>query len=173
MNVWRSTALATIGVMLGGCGYHLSGQGGISVIPEHVRVLVVVPFENRTTRPEIEQRVTEQLALELAKRGRYEVVTDREQADGIMEGAITSYRTVPVVFSSAGLATRVEAEVTLQVSLRDLQTDEVLWAQSGLVFREQFDVPETEDFFDTESVALDDIARGAAGAVVTAIFEGF
>ena len=46
MNVWRSTALATIGVMLGGCGYHLSGQGGISVIPEHVRVLVVVPFES-------------------------------------------------------------------------------------------------------------------------------
>ena len=155
-----------------GCGYHLSGRGA-GVLPSHVKSLVVMPFENRTKRPEIEQRVTEEVARELSKRGRYEVVTDQANADAILEGAITSYKTAPVEFSSDGLATRLQAVVTLQATVRDLSTDEVLWGQDGLVFREQFDVPETEAFVDEESVALDEIARGAAGALVTAILEGF
>ena len=62
-----------------GCGYHLAGTGGPSVIPEHVKIIVVVPFENRTTRPEIEQRVTEEVARELSQRGKYEVVIDKTQ----------------------------------------------------------------------------------------------
>jgi lysozyme family protein len=137
-----------------GCGYRLAGTGA-PVLPEHIKVLVVLPFENRTTRPEIEQRVTEEVARELAQRGRYEVVTDRTAADAMLDGAITSYRTSPVEFSAESLATRV------------------LWSQDGLVFREQFDVDPTEEFFDEESSALDEIARGAAGALVTSMVEGF
>jgi len=34
-------------------------------------------------------------------------------------------------------------------------------------------VDETEAFFDESGTALDDIAEGAAGALITAIFEGF
>ena len=155
---------------LSGCGYRLAGSGG-QAYP--VRVLVVIPFENRTSRPEIEQRVTEAVARELSRRGKYEVVRDRSKADGMVEGAITSYRTTPVEFGSGSLASRVEATVTLQATMRELATDQVLWSQTGLVFREQFDVDSTEDFFDEESIALDKIARGAAGALVTAMFENF
>jgi hypothetical protein len=169
----RRAALALgLAGTLAGCGYYLSGQGA-GVLPPHVKTLVVVPFENRTTRPEIEQRVTEQLSRELSRRRNYDVVTDRSRADAALEGAVTTYRAVPVVFNEKGLATRVEAVVTIAATVRDLATDEVLWGQDGLVFREQFEVPETEDFQDLESSALDDIARGAAGAVVTAIVEGF
>jgi TolB-like protein len=155
------------------CGYRLAGTGTGSVIPEHVKVLVVLPFENRTTRPEIEQRVTEEVARELSKRGRYEVITDRGEADAMLEGAITSYRTSPVEFGDESRASRVEAVVTMQAALRDMQSDDVLWTQNGVVFREQFDVDDTENFFDEESIALDRIARRAAGALVTSILEGF
>jgi hypothetical protein len=166
-------ATLAIAVLLSGCGYRLAGTGLSDVFPEHIRILVVLPFENRTTRPEIEQRVTEAVAQELSKRGRYEVVTDRTLADAMLEGAITSYRTSPVEFGADSLATRVEAVVTIQASMRELATDDLLWSQDGLVFRGQFDVKSTEDFFDEESLALDQIARGAAGALVTAMFEGF
>jgi TolB-like protein len=162
--------LGLLGLLLTGCGYRLAGTGG-TVFP--VKVLVVVPFENRTNRPEIEQRVTEEVARELSRRGKYEVVTDRAKADGILEGAITSYRTSPVEFGTESLASRVEAKVTLQATLRELATDEVLWSRTGLIFREQFDVADTEQFFDEESIALDEIAKGAAGALVTAMFEDF
>ena len=63
--------------------------------------------------------------------------------------------------------------MSIQASLREVASDEILWSQSGLIFREQFDVPETGEFFDQETLALDEIARGAAGVVVTSIFEGF
>ena len=81
------------------CGYHLTGTGGSSVLPAHVEEIVVLPFENRTTRPEIEQRVTEEIAAQLSRRGGYRVVTDRSGADATLEGAITSYRTSPVAFT--------------------------------------------------------------------------
>ena len=162
-------------VLLGAaCAYRLAGTGAVNLFPEHIKALLVQPFENRTTRPEIEQRVTEGVARELSKRGRYEVVADRGVADAIVEGAITSYRTSPVEFGPDSLATRVEAVVTLEATVRELATDDILWSQQGLVFREQFDVDSSQGgYFDEESLALDSIARGAAGALVTSMLEGF
>ncbi len=171
-NRCRSLARALIALSLAGCGYRLLGSGR-GFLPEHIKVLVIVPFENRTTRPEIEQRVTEEVARQFSKRGRYQVVTDRTIADATLEGAVTAYRTVPVEFGEDALATRVEAAVTLQATLRDLASDSVLWSQDGLVFREQYDVKSSEDISDREILALDEIARGAAGALVNSILEGF
>ncbi len=169
-NRRRSLAVALIALSLAGCGYRLAGGGSL---PEHIKILVIVPFENRTTRPEIEQRVTEEVARQFSKRGRYRIVTDRTSADAILDGAITDYRTIPVEFGDDALATRVEAAVTLQATLRDLTTDSVLWSQDGLVFREQYDVKSSEDISDREILALDEIARGVAGALVSSILEGF
>lgn len=159
-------------VVLGGCGYGLVGSG--SVLPEHVKSIVVKPFENLTARPEIEQRVTEATASELSKRGRYNVVTRSDTADATLEGAVTSYRTTPVEFTPEGRASRIEVVVTVRATLRDNGNDGVLWSQSGLIFTEQYDVPPLEaGFINEEDVAQIEIAEGVAGALVTSIFEGF
>jgi hypothetical protein len=143
------------------------------VLPEHVRRLVVVPFENRTQRPEVEQRVTEQVTRELASRGRYEVIANAAEADAMLAGAITDYRTAPVQFDDQLRASIVEVTVRLEATLRDLSTDQVLWSQSGFIFRSQYEVPADQLFSDQETLALDQIAREAAGALVTSILEGF
>jgi len=166
------TALILLATLLTpACGYHLSGTS--SVLPEHVTRFVVMPFENRTARPEIEQRVTEAVAKLLSRRGRYRVVTDVDEADAVLSGAVTGYQTSAVQFSPSGRATRLEAVVQVQATLRETATDEVLWNQSGLLFREQFEVPETGDFFDQETLALVDLAEGVAQALVNSIFSGF
>ena len=170
----RLAALLLLGLALGstaGCGYRLAGQG--SVLPEHVKALFVAPFENQTQRPAIEQLVTEQLASEFARRGKYSVVSKRADADAIVEGAIISYRTAPVQFTDELLANRIEAIVRVQATVRDLATDEILWSQSGLIFKEQYEVPQGEDFLAEENLALEQIARGVAQALVTSILEGF
>ena len=155
-----------------GCGYKLAGAN--TFLPPSIRTIALTPFDNRTNRPEIEQRVTESVARELAKRGNYRVVTEKPGADALLEGAIADFRTNPVQFNEQGRATRVETVVTLEATLRDLHSGQILWNQNGLLFREQYDVPETEDnFFDLETVALEEIARGAAGALVSSILEGF
>jgi TolB-like protein len=160
-------------VICSACGYHLSGSGSISVLPEYVKTIAIVPFENRTNRPEIEQRVTEAVTDQLSRRRRYSVTTDAATADAVLDGAILSYTTNAVQFTSEGRTSRIEAVVRVQAALRERATDELLWSQSGLIFREQFDVPDAGPFFDEETLALNDIAEGVAGVVITSIFEGF
>jgi len=54
----RSRRARTVGLLLllfvlgssAGCGYRLAGQGS-SVLPEHVKALIVAPFENQTLVP--------------------------------------------------------------------------------------------------------------------------
>lgn len=164
-------ASALVLLCIVGCGYRLSG--GKNPLLKDVDVIAVLPFDNRTDRPEIEQRVTEETAQELAKRGSYRVGTDPAAADAVLVGAITNYLTVPVQFTGGGRATRVESTVIIEATLRNTANDEVLWSQAGLVFKEQYDIPESGEFFDQETVALDDIARGAAGRLVTSILEGY
>lgn len=160
-----------LALLCAGCGYHLSGGG--STIPENIKIIAVLPFENRTNRPEIEQRVTEQVASELTRRGKYRIVASSAEADAVLEGAVTSYRRSPVLFNEAGRASRQEVAVALQATLRERTRDEVLWRQSGLIFKEQYDVPDTGDFSNLEETALDDLSKGAAGVLVTSILEGF
>jgi outer membrane lipopolysaccharide assembly protein LptE/RlpB len=168
----RATLLALcLGAALPACGYRLAGSN--TFLPERIRVIAVDPFENRTTRPEIDQRVTEEVARELSERGPYKIQEDRGVADALLQGAITSYRTRPVQFDADGRAERVEALVMIDATLRDLSNDQLLWSQRGLVFRGQFEVPETSDFSDRESEAINQVARDAAAALITSILEGF
>jgi outer membrane lipopolysaccharide assembly protein LptE/RlpB len=155
------------------CGYNLAGRGGGDNIPDYVRAVVITAFENRTQKPEVEQRITEEVSSEFVKRGRYKLVPVREDAQALLEGAVLDYREQPVQFTSEGRTTRVEAVVSIAATLRDLTNDEVLWRQTDLLFREQYDVPESGEFFDQGTLALDLIAVDAAEALVASIFEGF
>ena len=173
-RVWTALLLALL-TTLPGCGYALVGHG-TSGVPEtlrDVRTIAVLPFDNRTQRPEIDQFVTEEVAREFAKRRAYRIVTDSSGADAVLEGIVTMYRFTPVQFNDEGRYTRVESIVTLQATIRDAETDRVLWSQAGLVFRDQWDVPESGQFFDEETLALERIARGAAGVLVSSLVEGF
>ena len=59
----------------------------------------------------------------------------------------------------------------------------MLWSQAALLFRAQYDVQDSgtdvafgttsSQYFDQETLALDDIARGAASALVNSLLEGF
>lgn len=175
-RIGRVARLLPLGLLVAGtaCGYRLAGTS--SVLPKDVKIIAVISFENRTDRPEIEQRVTEAVARELSRRGRYEVVTDPIKADAVLNGAVTSYRTRPVEFTTEGREARTEATLTIQATLRKTKTDEILWSQSGLIFMEQFDVTEdvgSEGFIFLESLTLDELARGVAAVLATSMLEGF
>ena len=155
-----------------GCGYRLAGTG--SFLPKNIKTIAVAPFENRTGRPEIEVRVTEGVSRELSRHGGMKIVTDKALADAYLEGAVTDFHTTPVQFNATGRATRLETTVVLRASLRDLASGEILWSQSNLLFRDQYDVQQQEaNYFDLETLALDTLARGAAQTLVNSITEGF
>lgn len=168
----RAALAVVLGVLLGGCGYKLAGTG--TFLPKNIKTIAIAPFENRSARPEIEVRTTEAVARELSRRGGYKVVSDKAQADALLEGVVTDFRTTPVQFNAQGRATRLETAVVLRSSLRDLASGQLLWSQSNLVFRDQYDVQQTDvNYFDLETLALEELARGAAQTLVNSITEGF
>jgi len=165
-------SLFAVAVSCSGCGYKLAGTG--TFLPKNIKVIAVAPFENRTTRPEVEVRVTEAVARELSRHGSTKVVTDKALADAYLEGVVTEFHTSPVQFNSEGRATRLESTVVLRASIRDLVTGEILWSQANLLFRDQYDVQQVQlDYFDLETLALDALARGAAQTLVNSVTEGF
>lgn len=168
-----ATALlaAASALVLPSCGYRLAGTG--TFLGANIKKIAVAPFENKSTRPEIEIRTTEEVARELASRGGFKVV-DKASADAYLEGAVTDFRTTPVQFNDQGRATRLETTVVLRASLRDLSSGAILWSQANLIFRDQYDVQQTDvNYFDLETLALEDLAKGAADTLVSSITEGF
>jgi TolB-like protein len=159
-----------------GCGYQLAGRssGRGSFIPPDVRTIGIPPLENETDRPEIDQRLTEQLIEEFQRRGSYETVPGAAGADAVLEGTIVSFRSEPVTFTERGRFDRVEVVVTASMRLVRSSPETILWSQNYFTFREQYDVPETPlTEFDREIIAIEEIADGFARSVVTSILEGF
>ena len=79
-----------------GCGYALVGSGN-SLDPK-IKTIEVPAFVNKTTRVELEQRVTQAVADEFVSRGRLKLVTVPSSADAILRGSIDSFGIFPIAF---------------------------------------------------------------------------
>ena len=96
---------AALMLLLVGCGYNLVGKG--SYLDPTIHTIEVPAFVNRTTRVELEQRVTQAVADEFVSRGRLRLVTDPKGADAILRGSIDSFGINPVAFNPQGRAMMV------------------------------------------------------------------
>ena len=155
-----------------GCGYHLAGHG--TTLPPAIASVGIPVFVNKTSRPELEQRVTEHVIDEFTTRGRVRIRPGEEGADAVLHGTLYSYATTPVLINEQGRARRYEILITARVVLNETRTDKVLWEDDHFLFKRQYDVAETSvTFVDQEVIAIDEVATDFARSVVTSILEGF
>jgi hypothetical protein len=176
----RLALAAVLAVTLSGvgCGYALAGRG--SFLPAYIRIVGIPQFQNATTFFQVEQILTEKIRAEFIGRGRYTVVPDPAAADAVVTGAVTSITVTPVGFTDQQLASRYLFTLTMNVQFRDTMTNMVLWANSALTFREEYDLTtrsntalEGASFITQERSAFDRISNDVARSVVTAILEAF
>lgn len=160
-----------------GCGYALVGRA--SNIPEDVRTVYVEPLENRTSRQQVEQILTQAILDEMVTRRRFEVVNSAEQADAILRGIVTSFEVRPVTFDAAGLADnfeiRIDADMRFERPPRGGAVDpEVIWKNSRYRFREDYPLEQAGiSYFDRETLAIEETSEAFAETLVTDILEGF
>ena len=159
-------------LLLGGCGYALVGHSNF--LDPSIRTIEVPTFVNRTTRVELEQRVTQAVASEFVSRGRLQLVQDSKQAHAILRGSIDSFNITPIAFEE-GRATRYQISITANIELLDHRADDkVLWKNDQYRFTESYEVnPGTTDAFDQETRAIQEIAVRFAEGLVTNLLEGF
>lgn len=165
------SALAAL-AMLSSCGYGLVGTGNI--LDPSIHTLYVPTFVNRTTRVELEQRVTQSVADEFVSRGRLRLVNDPKSADIILRGSMDTFSLAPVGFEQ-GRATQYQISITANIELLDHRKDDkVLWKNDQYRFVENYQVNlQTTDTFDQETRAITEIAQRFAQSLVANLLEGF
>ena len=161
-----------------GCGYALSGRGDF--LPDYIRVVGIPQLVNRSAFFQVEQILTEKIRTEFIGRGRYTVISAPEGADAVVTGTVTSVNVQPVGFTEQQLASRYLFTLTMNVEFTDARTTKVLWSNSALTFREEYDLTtrsntalEGATFLSQERSSFDRIADDVARTVVTAIVEAF
>jgi outer membrane lipopolysaccharide assembly protein LptE/RlpB len=163
--------LATL-FLLSGCGYGLVGRSNF--LDPSIRTIEVPSFVNRTTRVELEQRVTQAVANELVSRGRLNLVTNSAEAHAILRGSIDTFNIYPIAFEQ-GRATRYQISITAKIELLDHRNDDkVLWKNDQYRFTENYEVNlSSAEAFDQETRAIQEIAVRFAESLVANLLEGF
>lgn len=146
----------------GGCGIRYGFSAG--AFPSHVKTMAVLPFENQTSAPELQNELFDNMRRELQKRlGVRDAAQDK--ADALVRGSIVSYDAdVPVAFSAdprQAVSARRKLQITVDVEILDQTTGKVLWQQKGL--RGEGEYAER---------AEQDGRRQAIGKIVNDIVEG-
>ena len=167
-----------LALMSSGCGYSLAGRG--SFLPDYIRVVGIPPLVNNSTFFQVEQTLTEKIRAEFIGRGRYNVVPAAQGADAVVTGTVTSISVQPVGFTDQQLASRYLFVLTMNVEFTDTRTNQVLWSNNALTFREEYELStrsntalEGATFLTQERSSFDRIADDVARTVVTAIVEAF
>lgn len=160
-----------------GCGYALAGRG-VS-LPEHIRVIAVPLFKNTTAVPDLDRMITERVRTELISRGKYRVEPAAAGADAVVEATITSATVTPSARDQNRLASRYAITITASVSFKDLKSGKEIWANPGLMFRDEYPITSATSandvaaFFGQETNAVARLAADFARTVVSAMLEAF
>jgi len=153
------------------CGYHLRGTG--SSLPSHIKVLNIPMFANRTTRFELDLKLTRGVIDEMIARGKVEITDEADSADAVLVGEILGFYANPIGFGEGATADRYSISIVAKVILRDRVQKKVIYSNPSFVYQGEYEVPEGGDFESVETEAIDEMAVKFARSLVVAILEGF
>jgi Lipopolysaccharide-assembly len=127
---FRSLALLLVAAA---CGVRYGFSEG--AFPSHVKTMAIVPFENQTATPEIQNELFETMRKELQSRlGVRDAPENR--ADALVRGTIVSYDLdIPVTVSAdprQATSSRRRLQVTVDVEILDQTTGKTLWQRKAL-----------------------------------------
>jgi outer membrane lipopolysaccharide assembly protein LptE/RlpB len=171
-SVLALAGLVAVAALASGCGYALVGRG--STLPPEVKSVYLKPLENLTPRAQVEQILTRALATELVTRRTFDVASSLEGADAELSGAVTSFVLTPVSFDAEGRATQYEISIVVNVQLKQIVPEKVLYKNDGYLFRASYEIQSSElGYQDRETPAIERTAEDFAETLVTDLLEGF
>ncbi len=132
-NICRSRSLRGVVLFLAlllfsGCGYSLKGQ--VNSLPEEIKSVALLTFENKTDDADIELRLAAAIAEEFSKSKLLQIEPE-ETSHAILRGVVLSLSDRPVSFTSSDTATDYRLEMKAEATLKR-QDDEVVWKGKNL-----------------------------------------
>lgn len=134
----RSGALSILMMLTACIPYGFAGGG----LPSHVRTVAIIPFENLTSTPEIQQEIALALRTELRdKLGLREAAENR--ASAIVRGTIQRYETdIPIGYSATNqnqTSARRQLQISVDIEMIDQSNGKALWQRKGLLVEGQYE----------------------------------
>jgi len=180
----RAFLRGVLGVLGGGalssaCGYSLAGRG--SFLPAYIKTIGVPTFTNRTPIFNLETLITQKVRSEFIGRGKYQILPQANDVDGLLNGEVTAVTITPVGFNpnANNLATSYSVAMTAKIEFRDQHENKVLWENPAVMFRQDYPATSgrsTADpvaFFQQDANALERMSSEFARTIVSSILEAF
>jgi hypothetical protein len=140
----RLALLVLLPLLLGGCLYGFAGGG----LPQNIRTVAVIPFDNETPAPALQQELHERLRREVEGRLGLRAAAE-PRADAIVRGRIVQYDVdIPVSYSAdreTSTATRRRLRVTVDVEIVDQANNRTLWSRRGLAAEADYNERSEDD----------------------------
>jgi hypothetical protein len=130
-------------------------------------------FANRTTRFELDLKLTQGVIDEMVARGKVEITDEADSADAVLIGEILHFQANPIGFGEDATADRYSISIVAKVILRDVVQKKVIFSNPSFVYQGEYEVPEGTDFELVETEAIDEMVVKFARSLVVAILEGF
>lgn len=149
---------------LGGCNYGFTGGG----LPDRIRSVAIIPFENQTNRFELTQELHAVLLQDLPSALGVRT-TGQDNADAVVRGTITGYQVNAPNFRTSADGRRAEVVqrevvITIQVEIVDVVQNVILWDGSAVRAEGIFlEASETEEVGKEEAIRrlVQEIVDGA------------
>ena len=168
MKLGRTLALI-IPLLVSGCGYRLAALKGNEGAG---RTFAVPTFVNSTTGYRIEQKISEAVRQELARRTRY-TVTAQPFGDVVLNGEVVGYNnTSPTVFNDQGRASQYAIAVELKILVTETASGKELFRNESMTFRDSFQLSQNaKDFVPEDPAAIDRLASRFASSLVASLLH--
>jgi hypothetical protein len=154
------------------CGYSLVGRS--STLPPSIKVIRFQTLANQTNRVGVEQRLSREIARELASRGRFSVQSDVVGADADLSGAVTGFVLYPVAFDQLGRARQYQVRITARISFKTLPVEKTLWENGAYAFQDDYTFSTSAaSYVDRENEVIDRVSERFAESLVSSLLEGF
>ena len=173
MRVATAFALAAVLVGACGCGYRVGGKA--ETLPQTLHTIAIPAFKNTTTKYKLTGLLPQSIAREFNTRTHYRVVSDRQQADAILEGTLVRYYSSPTVYDPAtSRSSGVQVNVWMTLVLRERASGKELFRRNNLEFRERYEITgDQQSYIDESDAALARLSQAVARQVVSTILEAW
>jgi hypothetical protein len=156
-----------IAVCVCGCfGYRVG-----TLLPKDLKTIFVPAFKNITNEPNLEIRATNAVVDRLNIDGTLKTITDKENADTLLEATIIKYDRKPVRFSGGSTPSEYRLTLSAKVTFMNLRTGIPLWSDKIITGKAEF--PVRGNLPSSETAALPAAFEDLAHNIVQAIVEGW
>lgn len=142
------------------------------IMPQHIKKIAVRPILNRTEVFALEDKFYNELYDTFLRNGMYQIVSENDDAQGVVVTTISRYLNVPIQYDSQLIPTVYKMDIWLDVVFMDATTNTPVWREPALLGSQVYAASTLPGGL-TEQQARDTIFEKLSKDIVKRTVDGF